>query len=149
MYFFLSYYLLYGMYHLHLVMTFTEFLFNGRGLGIIFEYTGKHLIQLHYWKVKYVSFCEDPRSVSSVLTPVLSSEPTSSQAFRWLHVLNCRMSMWCETPCFCLLHDGNGLEKILQTHLGLSGYYSLVHKKHLKSKRSSALDPASVNTMEQ
>lgn len=65
-----------------MIMIHTEFLFNGRALGIIFEYTGKHLIQLHYWKVKYVSFYEDPQFVSSVLTPVFSSEPTSSQAFR-------------------------------------------------------------------
>lgn len=41
------------------------------------------------------------------------------------------------------------MEKILQNLLGLSGCYSLVHKKDLKSKGSSVLDPASINTMEQ
>lgn len=69
-----------------------DFLFKDRSLGIIFEYTGKHLMQLHYWKVKCISLYEDPQFVFYMITPVLSfSEPTSSQAFRRFHVLNCCM----------------------------------------------------------
>lgn len=131
-------------------MVHMDFLFNDRSLGFIFEYTGKHLMQLHCWKVKCVSLYKNPRFVSYLLTIVLSfSEPASSQAFRGLHVLNCCMVILCETPCFCLLRVGKRLEKILQNLLGLSGYHSLVHKKDLESEGPSALDPASINTMEQ
>lgn len=41
---------------------------------------------------------------------------------------------------------GKGLGKIMQKNLlGLSGSYSLGHKKDLRSERSSALDPPSIN----
>lgn len=77
-------------------------------------------MQLHYGEVKCVSLNEDPQFVSDILTPVISfSELSSSQVFRGLNVLNCCMCIGCETPCFCLLHVGKGLEKILQNLLGL------------------------------
>lgn len=44
---------------------------------------------------------------------------------------------------FCTV--GKVLGKILQKPSRGSGSYSLVHKKDLKSERSSALDPPSIN----